>query len=205
VPLPPSAEALLDDPANESPKAGDPAFAHSRFQIIARPADSIAIAARTARDLGYEPIVLGADLEGEAREVAAEHARQALALRAAGRRAAIISGGELTVTLKGKGRGGPNQEYALALALALDGAAGICALAGDTDGTDGGGGSASDPAGAIVDETTLARARALGLDPAASLADNDSTGFFEALGDLLLPGPTRTNVNDCRVILVDDR
>lgn len=205
VPLTASAEALLDDPANESPKAGDPAFAHSRFEIIARPADSIALAARTARDAGYEPIVLGADLEGEAREVAADHARQALALREAGRRAAIISGGELTVTLKGKGRGGPNQEYALALALALDGAAGISALAGDTDGTDGGGGAASDPAGAIVDETTVARARGIGLDPAASLADNDSTRFFEALGDLLLPGPTRTNVNDCRVILVDDR
>lgn len=205
VPLPAAAEALLDDPANESPKAGDPAFAHSRFEIIARPADSIAIAARTARDNGYEPIVLGADLEGEARDVAADHARQALALREAGHRAAIISGGELTVTLKGKGRGGPNQEYALALALALDGAAGICALAGDTDGTDGGGGAASDPAGAIIDETTVARARGFGLDPAASLADNDSTRFFEALGDLLLPGPTRTNVNDCRVILVDDR
>jgi len=205
VPLTASAEALLDDPANESPKVGDPAFAHSRFEIIARPADSIALAARTARDAGYEPIVLGADLEGEAREVAADHARQALALREAGRRAAIISGGELTVTLKGKGRGGPNQEYALALALALDGTAGISALAGDTDGTDGGGGAASDPAGAIVDETTVARARGIGLDPAASLADNDSTRFFEALGDLLLPGPTRTNVNDCRVILVDDR
>jgi hydroxypyruvate reductase len=90
----------------------------------------------------------------------------------------------------------------LALALALDGAPGIAALAGDTDGTDGGGGAATDPAGALVDPTTLARARAAGLDAAALLADNDSTRFFEALGDLLSPGPTRTNVNDCRICLV---
>jgi hydroxypyruvate reductase len=114
-----------------------------------------------------------------------------------------LSGGELTVTMRGKGRGGPNQEYALALALALDGARGISAVAGDTDGTDGGGGKADDPAGAYVDETTLARAKALGLDPARFLADNDSTGFFERMGDLLAPGPTYTNVNDLRAILVD--
>jgi glycerate 2-kinase len=115
----------------------------------------------------------------------------------------ILSGGELTVTVKGKGRGGPNQEYALALALALQGAPGIAAVAGDTDGTDGGGGSPEDPAGAFVDETTLARAYENGLDPAAFLADNDSTGFFERVGDLLRPGPTYTNVNDFRAILVD--
>jgi glycerate 2-kinase len=107
------------------------------------------------------------------------------------------------VTLRGQGRGGPNQEYALALAIALDGADGIVALSGDTDGTDGGGGEATDPAGAIIDPTTLARARALGLVPAQSLAENDSTGFFEPLGDLLRTGPTLTNVNDCRVILID--
>ena len=122
--------------------------------------------------------------------------------RASGRRVAIVSGGELTVTIAGQGRGGPNQEYALALAVALDGGPGIAALAADTDGTDGGAGSADDPAGAIIDDTTLARARALGLDPAAFLADNDSTGFFERLSDLVACGPTRTNVNDCRIILV---
>jgi glycerate 2-kinase len=115
----------------------------------------------------------------------------------------VLSGGELTVTIAGTGRGGPNQEYALALARALDGAPGIAAVAGDTDGTDGGAGSPDDPAGAFIDETTLARARNLGLDPAAFLADNDSTGFFERLGDLLEPGPTFTNVNDFRAILVD--
>ena len=107
------------------------------------------------------------------------------------------------MTVRGNGRGGPNQEYALALALALDGTHGIAALAGDTDGTDGGGGRPDDPAGAYVDGTTVARARALGLDAAAFLADNDSTGFFTRLGDLLTPGPTWTNVNDFRAILVD--
>ena len=104
--------------------------------------------------------------------------------------------------IRGTGRGGPNQEYALALALALQGTPGIAAVAGDTDGTDGGGGSPDDPAGAFINETTLDRARNLGLDPAAFLDDNDSTGFFERLGDLLRPGPTFTNVNDFRAILI---
>ena len=122
-----------------------------------------------------------------------------------GKRAVILSGGELTVTIKGQGRGGPNQEYALALAIALGGMPGIAALAADTDGTDGGAGSAGDPAGAFVDGDTLARARAAGLDPAAFLADNNSTGFFSALGDLLVPGPTFTNVNDFRAIVVDSK
>ncbi len=201
--LPSPAKALLQDDANETPKPGHPAFARSEFRIIARPADAIAAAVAAAAGAGYEPIDLGPDLEGEAREVAAQHAARALALLAQGRRAAIISGGELTVTLRGGGRGGPNQEYALALALALGGAPGIVGLSGDTDGTDGGGGEASDPAGATVDASTLARATTLGLDPAQSLADNDSTGFFEPLGDLLRTGPTLTNVNDCRVILID--
>jgi hydroxypyruvate reductase len=109
----------------------------------------------------------------------------------------------LTVTLRGQGRGGPNQEYALALAQALGGAAGIAALAADTDGTDGGAGSPDDPAGAYIDATTLPRARALGLDPAAFLADNNSTQFFGKLGNLLVTGPTYTNVNDFRAILID--
>ena len=202
VDLPASARALLDDAAQETPKPGDPVFARSEFRIIARPADAIAAAAEVVAAQGYEPVVLGADLEGEARDVAMEHARQALALARDGRRAALISGGELTVTIAGRGRGGPNQEYALALAVALAGAPGIAALAADTDGTDGGAGSASDPAGAMVDETTLARAQSLGLDAGARLADNDSTAFFEPLRDLVATGPTRTNVNDCRIILI---
>ncbi|RDJ21728.1 glycerate kinase [Bosea caraganae] len=201
--LPPAARALLDNEASETPKPGHPAFANTEFRIIARPHDAIAAAVAAAKAAGYETIDLGPDLEGEARDVAAAHAAMALKLKAEGRRAAIISGGELTVTLRGKGRGGPNQEYALALAVALDGASGIVGLSGDTDGTDGGGGEATDPAGAVIDPTTLARAKALGLVPAQSLANNDSTGFFEALGDLLRTGPTLTNVNDCRVVLID--
>jgi glycerate 2-kinase len=198
-----AARHLLADPHNETPKPGDPAFAKAEFRLVARPADAFQAAEAVARAAGFECILLGDRLEGEAREVAAVHVGLARELAAAGRRAVVLSGGELTVTIAGHGRGGPNQEYALALALALEDAAGITALAADTDGTDGGGGDASDPAGAVVDGTTGARARTLGLDPAAFLADNNSTGFFSRLGDLLTPGPTYTNVNDFRAILVD--
>jgi hydroxypyruvate reductase len=155
------------------------------------------------REAGFECAILGDRLQGEAREVAAMHAALAKEHAAAGRRIAILSGGELTVTLKGNGRGGPNQEYALALAVHLNGAKGIAALAADTDGTDGGRGRPDDPAGAFIDETTLTRAKARGLDPAAFLADNDSTGFFNGIGDLFTPGPTFTNVTDFRAIVVD--
>jgi hydroxypyruvate reductase len=147
--------------------------------------------------------MLGDRLEGEARDVARDHVAQARALQAAGRRAVIVSGGELTVTIRGNGRGGPNQEYVLAAAAELAGAPGITVLAGDTDGTDGGGGDADSPAGAVADNETAEKARAHGLDPAHFLADNDSTGFFERVGGLLTPGPTYTNVNDFRAILVD--
>ena len=198
-----AARALFEIAANETPKPGDAIFERSAYRIIMTPAEMIAAAGAAAAADGYEPIVLGSDLEGEAREVATVQARLAREVQAAGRRAALISGGELTVTIKGDGRGGPNQEFALALALALDGATGIAALAADTDGTDGGAGLATDPAGAVVDATTLARAALLGLDPRASLARNDSTSFFAALGDLVAPGPTFTNVNDLRVVLVD--
>jgi hydroxypyruvate reductase len=203
--LPAAVTEALNDPANETPKPGDKVFAHTSYRIVARPADALRAAAELAAAKGYECVVLGDRLQGEAREVAAEQARLALKLRAEGRRAAILSGGELTVTLRGQGRGGPNQEYALALAIALEGAPGIAALAGDTDGTDGGGGRPDDPAGAFVDESTLKRARAAGLDPAAFLAENDSTGFFNGIGDLLRPGPTYTNVTDFRAILVDSQ
>ena len=201
--VPDSVVRALADPANESPKPGDPVFASASYAFAARPSEVFEAVETAARAAGYEPILLGTALEGEAREVAAAHARLARDLRAAGRRAVILSGGELTVTLRGQGRGGPNQEYALALAIALAGTKGVAALAGDTDGTDGGGGRPEDPAGAFIDETTLARARQIGLDPAVFLADNNSTEFFEKLGDLLAPGPTYTNVNDFRAILVD--
>ena len=193
----------LEDPNNESCKPGDVAFARATFELIARPKASLDAAVRIAKDAGYAIIELGADLEGEAREVAAEHARLALKARSERRRTAILSGGELTVTIKGKGRGGPNQEYALALLEALGAMDRIAALAADTDGADGGAGSATDPAGAFVDVQTAARARTIGLRPADFLANNDATGFFEKTGDLLVTGPTLTNVNDVRVLLVD--
>ena len=193
----------LDDISNESCKPGDGAFARARFELIARPRQSLDAAVRIARDNGYETIDLGADLEGEAREVAAVHARLALDARRKGRRVAILSGGELTVTVRGQGRGGPNQEYALALADLLKGTQTISAIAGDTDGADGGAGSAADPAGALIDATTFAKMKAQGLDPRAYLDNNDATAFFAATGDLLQTGPTLTNVNDIRVILVD--
>jgi hydroxypyruvate reductase len=201
--LPDVVTQALADPSNESPKPNDPVFAKSEFKLIARPADAFRAAEREARKLGYEPVMLGDRIEGEARDTAAEHAARALALQQQGHRVILLSGGELTVTIRGKGRGGPNQEYALALTMALDGAPGIAALAGDTDGTDGGAGSADDPAGAVIDQTTLSRARSLGLDPAHFLSDNDSTGFFSRLGDLVETGPTWTNVNDFRAIVVD--
>ena len=193
----------LEDSANESCKPGDPAFVRTRLELIARPRASLDAAIRLAKDAGYETIDLGADLEGEAREVAADHARLALAARAQGKRVAILSGGELTVTVRGNGRGGPNQEYALALADLLKDTTGIAALAGDTDGADGGAGSATDPAGAMIDAATFAKMRSQRLDPRAYLDNNDATAFFAATGDLLLTGPTLTNVNDIRVILVE--
>jgi hydroxypyruvate reductase len=201
--VPAAVTQALNDPGNESPKPGDPAFATTQFKLIARPADAFRAAEQAVRAAGYEYVMLGDRIEGEARDVAADHAGRALALQQQGRRAVILSGGELTVTIRGQGRGGPNQEYALALAIALGGAPGIAALAGDTDGTDGGAGSADDPAGAVVNADTLQRARWRGLDPAHFLIDNDSTSFFHSLGDLVETGPTWTNVNDFRAIVVD--
>ncbi len=201
--LPDAAERALDDPNNESPKPGDPVFAGTTYRIVARPADALAAAKARAEAAGYAAVVLGDRLQGEAREVAAEHAALARNYAAQGRRIAILSGGELTVTLRGQGQGGPNQEYALALAIHLGGAPGIFGFAADTDGTDGGRGRSDDPAGAFVEPATLSRARAAGLDPAAFLAENDSTGFFNGIGDLFRPGPTFTNVTDFRAIIVD--
>ena len=195
----------LADPANETPKPQDPAFDRTAFRLIARPRQAFRAAEAAIRAQGYDCIFLGDRIEGEARDVAVAQAQLAQEMQARGRRGVIVSGGELTVTIRGKGRGGPNQEYALALAQALRATPGIAAVAGDTDGTDGGMGNPDDPAGAFIDDTTLTRARKLGLDPAAFLAENDSTGFFERLGDLLQPGPTYTNVNDFRAIFVDGR
>ena len=157
--LPDAVTRALADPHNETPKPGDPVFAQTEFKLIARPADAFRAAEQAVRQAGFECVMLGDRIEGEARDVAAEHAGLALALQEQGRRAVILSGGELTVTIRGRGQGGPNQEYALALAIGLQGAPGIAALAGDTDGTDGGAGSPDDPAGAAIDPTTLASIR----------------------------------------------
>jgi glycerate 2-kinase len=164
--------------------------------MIAAPAKSLAAAAKLAQEAGYRVIDLGDRVEGEARDVAREQAARALATKGP---AIILSGGETTVTLKGKGRGGRNGEFALGLAIALDGKANISAIAGDTDGIDG----SEDNAGALVMPDTLARARAKGLDAKAFLANNDAYGFFSVLGDLIVTGPTRTNVNDFRAILIE--
>ncbi len=199
----PSIEAALREERNETPKPGDPAFAEAKFILAATPGHALKAAAEKASEFGYRPVLLGDALEGEARDVGRTHAAIALQRRSEGERVAILSGGELTVTVRGDGRGGPNQEYALALALALDGAPGIFALAADTDGSDGGTGKSDDPAGAFIGPHTRQRAREMGRDPADFLTKNDSTGFFEMLDDLIVSGPTFTNVNDLRVILVE--
>ncbi len=199
IPVSETLAAVLDDPASETPKPGDPCFDKVDFRIVLRPADMLAAAARQAAALGFRAVILGDAIEGEARAVGADHAAVALKAKTEGGRVALISGGELTVTISGNGRGGPNREYALGLALALNGAAGISALAIDTDGADGG----PDAAGAQIAPDTLARARAARLDAASSLAQNDTGGFFETLGDAIVTGPTGTNVNDLRIILIE--
>jgi hydroxypyruvate reductase len=186
---------FLESDAAETPKPGDLRFARVRAEIIATPSRSLAAAERLAEAAGYSVVNLGDRVEGEAREIAREHAQ--LARRTASG-TIILSGGETTVTLKGKGRGGRNCEYALALAIALGGDPRISAIACDTDGIDG----SEDNAGAIVAPDALARARRLGLDPEAFLDNNDAYSFFEALGGLVVTGPTRTNVNDFRAIMV---
>jgi len=199
----PEIVAALNDAANETLQPGDPRLAASTYTLVATPGTSLAAAAAVARQAGYRADVLGDSLEGEAREGARFHAAMALDAKRRGERVAFLSGGEFTVTVTGDGAGGPNQEYALSLAVALDGAEGIAALAADTDGIDGGSGNADDPAGAVADPGTLARGRERKLNAAAFLANNDSTGYFAKAGGLVQCGPTQTNVNDLRVILVD--
>ena len=154
----PVIQSALRNPANETPFPGDPIFSRSRFELVAKPGLSLAAAAKTASSFGYHSHILGDSLEGEARELAKAHGELALAARKRGEKIALLSGGEVTVTLTGKGRGGPNQEYALSLAISLKGAEGISALIADTDGADGGEGARDDPAGAVIGPSTLARA-----------------------------------------------
>jgi hydroxypyruvate reductase len=195
--------AALADATNESPKPGEAPFHKARYLLVATPRASIAAAERRARDLGLPVRVLGVEVDGEARAVAAEHARLALEAKARGETVLLLSGGELTVTVTGNGIGGRNQEYALAMAMALAGAAGIHGLAAGTDGADGGRGRADDPAGAYFDATTLERAGKANLKAATFLANNDSTTFFAGIGDLIVTGPTQTNVNDFRAVLIE--
>jgi hydroxypyruvate reductase len=187
---------------DETPKPGDPRLARIETHLIAAPQQSLEAAAEVARQAGVTPAILGDSLEGEAREVAMVHcgiARQVVRHgQPAARPCVLLSGGETTVTVRGKGRGGRNVEFLLALAVALGGEAGVYALAGDTDGVDG----TEDNAGAILTPDTLARAAALGVDAKARLADNDGYSFFSALGDLVITGPTLTNVNDFRALLI---
>ena len=199
---------------DETPKPGDPVFAKTQFELIASPQQALTAAAEAALAHNVTPIVLSDRIEGEARDVAAMHAAIAVQLRAGQLRvgheivtppAVLLSGGETTVTVHGKGRGGRNNEFLLALAAALakdpGGCGGIYALACDTDGIDG----TEDNAGAIVYPNTVDRAASRGIPIKEALAENDSYGFFAALGDLVVTGPTLTNVNDFRAILVLNR
>ncbi len=203
IPIPEKVEAVLSSPEGETPKPGDRVFSTADYRIVARPADSLAAAAAIGRGAGYEVAMLGDAVEGEASAVGNAHGRMAVEALSAGKRIILLSGGELTVTVRGDGDGGPNQEYALALAQAIDGAAGITALAADTDGTDGGRGAATDPAGAFADATSIARGKAQSLNAANFLKNNDSKQFINRIGDLLVTGPTGTNVNDFRCVVVD--
>ncbi len=216
---PPAVSRQLNGAGEETPKPGDRRLARAETVLVATPRMALEAAAETARAAGYAPIILGDSIEGEARRVAEAHAAIALgaarreplaapdwvapggaaALQGAAPPSVLLSGGETTVTVTGRGRGGRNAEFLLALAVALDGQPAVRAIACDTDGIDG----TEDNAGGIVRPDTLARAATLGVDASAMLADNDAYSFFAALGDLVVTGPTLTNVNDFRAILIE--
>jgi glycerate 2-kinase len=199
---PPAVRELLESGRGESVKPGDERLARNELRLIATPQMALDAAARVAREAGVTPVLLGDSVEGESREVAKVFAGIALHATRGTEPfrlpCVLLSGGETTVTVRGNGRGGRNVEFLLSLALALRGHPGVHAVAGDTDGVDG----LEEIAGAYAGPRTLARARALGLDPARSLAENDAHSFFEALDDAIVTGPTRTNVNDFRAVLV---
>ncbi len=202
IDLPAGARALLESGAGETIKPGDQRLARVTTHLVATPQMALEAAAEVARAAGIAPVVLGDSIEGEAREVGKVHAGIALQVRnhrqPVPAPCVLLSGGETTVTVRGEGRGGRNVEFLLSLAVALNGADGIYAVAGDTDGVDG----QEEIAGAFLTPDTLTRAWEKGIRPRDSLDDNDGHGFFEALGDSLVTGPTLTNVNDFRAILI---
>jgi glycerate 2-kinase len=195
--LPTSAMNILNEGLHETLKPGNKTFDKNRIEIVANGQNSLNAAAKVAKAAGIEPIILNDYFDGEARDigqkivgVAVAHKYQAPCV--------LLSGGELTVNVKGSGKGGPNTEFLVALAMELKGAEGVFAIACDTDGTDGSG----DNAGAMIAPDTLSRARKLGLDPMDTLIRNDAYSFFDILDDLVISGPTHTNVNDFRAIMI---
>ncbi len=198
--LPTAVTAHLASPAAEAPRPDDPRFANQAVHLIASAGVSLEAAAATARSNGVEAVILSDSIEGEARVVGAVHAAIARQVarrdRPFARPVVILSGGETTVTVRAKGKGGRNSEFLLALAFGIEGLEGIDALAADTDGIDG----SEDNAGAFADGGTIARMRAAGVDPRAALTGNDAWSAFSAVGGLFVPGPTGTNVNDFRAI-----
>ncbi|MQX19508.1 DUF4147 domain-containing protein [Sinorhizobium meliloti] len=200
--LPEKVMRWLASAAADAPRPSDPRFARNEVQLIASAGVSLEAAASRARAAGIEAVILSDAIEGEARDVGLVHAAIARETALRGRPfpkpALLLSGGETTVTVRGEGRGGRNSEFLLSLALGIDGIGGISALAADTDGIDG----SEDNAGAFADHTTIARLLARRLDAAALLHKNDSWAAFDALGDLFKPGPTGTNVNDFRAVLI---
>ncbi|WP_371823898.1 glycerate kinase [Phyllobacterium sp. 628] len=200
--LPPAALKHLQSANADAPKPSDPEFAAHEHYVIASAAVSLEASARVARDLGIDAVILSDAIEGEAREVAHVHAALAKQVLTKNqpftKPVVILSGGETTVTVRGKGKGGRNSEFLLSLAIDIDGADGITAFAADTDGIDG----SEDNAGAFADSGTISRLLAKGLDASAYLNSNDAWSAFNAIDDLFVPGPTGTNVNDLRAILI---
>jgi glycerate 2-kinase len=198
IDVPPSVQRVLEDAALETPKPGDPRLSRSTYVCAARGSDLVSAACDEAHRLGIRTMVLGLGIEGDARRVARAHAEIALSQQRADVPLLLLSGGELTVSVTGSGSGGPNREYLLAMAQALRGADHIWALAGDSDGIDG----SDDIAGGWIGPETLVRAGAASLDPEDLLRRNDSAALFRTLGQEIKTGPTRTNVNDFRAILI---
>lgn len=202
IAVPDAVKEVLQSGRGETVKPGDPRLAGHEVHLVATPQMALQAAAKVAREAGIAPVILGDGIEGEARDVGKVLAGIALQVARHGepvkRPCVLLSGGESTVTVRGKGRGGRNVEFLLSLAIALDRAPGIHAIACDTDGVDG----QEEIAGALLGPESLSRAWNKGIKPADALADNDGHGFFQALGDSVITGPTWTNVNDFRAILV---